>query len=251
MAITPRSRGLSNIGNIVNRQGMVSPTRPMSQPMARPVAQPMPRSTVQPVTGGRTTLAQRQAMTPFRNYNTPPVAKMNPLTYVANQQAMTQQPPPPMNLPDIYGYPVEDASFQPQPFNQNPNPVSNMGGGGMPQQQYQNYSNAVFGTPNSSYGGGKSVTGPGMIMDMVERDQYGNPIGGEYSPSPQQQYQNYSNVVFGNNPNSVSTPNFGQPPQPFNPNPNPVSNMGGGSMPQQQYNQYANAAFGGGKSGGR
>lgn len=201
MATTPRSRGLSNIGSIVNRQGMASPTRPMAQPLARPIAQPMSRSTVQPVTGGRTTMAQRQAMTPFRNYTKPPMAKINPMTYGPNlaQQGMTP-PPPPVSLPDNGG--TVGAGFG--------------GGKSMP-----GYPSVGYPVENANY------NQPGMIMDMVERDQYGNPIGDPMSQMGQQ-----------------------QPPQPFNLNPNPVSNMGGGGMPQQQYNQYTNAAFGGGKSGG-
>jgi hypothetical protein len=202
MAITPRSRGLSNIGNIVNRQGMASPTRPMPQPMARPVAQP--------VTGGRTTMAQRQAMTPFRNnLKAPmPMPKINPMTYGPNlaQQGMTP-PPPPVSLPDA------DANGNTGFGGGKSNSGLFAAGGGIGNMAV----NAVNQGLQNTFGGQ-----PGMIMDMVERDQYGNPIGGEYSPSP----------------------------QPFNPNPNPVSNMGGGGMPQQQYNQYTNAAFGGGKSTG-
>jgi len=193
MAITPRSRGLSNIGNIVNRQGLASPTRPMAQPMSRPVAQPMPRSTVQPVTGGRTTLAQRQAMTPFRNYNTAPVAKIDPMTYGPNlaQQGLLPAPMPAPGGPEMipeddympnafvpgmpnYGGGKSSSGLfsgngsvgkqldffgsqqqPPQPFNPNPNPVSNMGGGSMPQQQF---SNKMFldanGNPTDDHGGG-------------------------------------------------------------------------------------------------
>jgi hypothetical protein len=50
-----------------------------------------------------------------------------------------------------------------------------------------------------------------MIMDMMERDEYGNPIS-------QMQQQS-------------------MPPQAFNKNPNPVSNMGGGGIPQQYNGQ--------------
>lgn len=154
MAITPRSKGLGNIGSIVNRQRQAAPTRPAPKPMVKmpvPKPAPMTRSAVQPVTGSRTTLAQRQAMpSPFRNYTKPPMAKMNPLT-AAMQPAPMPAPytpePPIMDMMerDQYGNPFVN-SPNPQPFNLNPNPGS------------------VFNQP-------------GMIMDMVERDQYGNPIG--------------------------------------------------------------------------
>ena len=49
MAISPKSRGLGNIGNIVNRQGLASPTRPQPMPvpklapqMSTPIQQPRP-----------------------------------------------------------------------------------------------------------------------------------------------------------------------------------------------------------------
>jgi hypothetical protein len=128
----------------------------------QPMAQPMTGNQTQPMSGARTTLAQRQAMTPFRNYNKPTMSKVNPMTYAPNlaQQGM-QQPAPnmlemtmPESAPNMLeaqpsfgggksmpgytpvGYPVEDAGFMPQqqppqPFNLNPNPTSNMGGGGM------------------------------------------------------------------------------------------------------------------------
>ena len=173
-------------------------TMPRSQAQSRPMAQPMARPGAQQVTGGRTTLAQRQAMTPFRNYNKPPVAKMNPLTYVANQQAMTQQPPPPMNLPDIYGYPVEDASFMQQP------PAPNMVEA-IPEQDYM---------PSAGFGGGKSNSGLFGSAGGI-----GNMVGNAVNQGLQGAFSSQ------------------QPPQPFNLNPNPVSNMGGGQMkPQQQYN---------------
>jgi len=244
MAITPRSRGLSNIGNIVNRQGMASPTRPM--------AQPMPRSTVQPVTGGRTTLAQRQAMTPFRNYNTAPVAKIDPLT---NNQNLTQQP---MFTPAPGGPEVVPNDYMPNfggskgGFGLFGSGIGNMAANAVGQGLQGN--NGIIGKQLDFFGGQQQMQQAGM--------------------TPQQQYQNYSNAVFGGNPNSAYTPNFGQPPQPFNPNPNPVSNMGGGGMPQQQNSNKMfldangiptddhgggmmnmnindfNPSYGGGKSGG-
>ena len=99
MAITPRSKGLGNIGSIVNRQRMASPTRPQIA-APKPVA---PKSTVNPFAGGKTTTAaQRQAMTPFRSA-TKPVAKVNPLD---------MQPAMPVTPPQV----------APQPFNPNPTP---------------------------------------------------------------------------------------------------------------------------------
>lgn len=74
MAISPKSKGLGNIGNIVNRQGMAAPTAP------KPVA---------PVTNrAKTTLAQRQANQPFRPVTKPaaPVTKVNPMA--AGNQAL-------------------------------------------------------------------------------------------------------------------------------------------------------------------
>lgn len=161
MAITPRSKGLGNIGSIVNRQRQAAPTRPAPKPMVKmPVPKPAPRPMASPLTGSRTTMAQRQAMpSPFRNNTKAPMAKMNPMTYGPNlaQQGLLPAPMPAPNMlepemmdmmeRDQYGNPTGGGySPSPQPFNLNPNPGS------------------VFNQP-------------GMIMDMVERDQYGNPIG--------------------------------------------------------------------------
>lgn len=101
MAISPKSKGLGNIGGIVNRQGMASPTRPVAKPvMAKPTAPARPNTT---------TLAQRKAApSPFRSA-TKPMAKVNPMT-MQPQQPMTPQPI--VDMP----YPA------PQPFNPNPNP---------------------------------------------------------------------------------------------------------------------------------
>ena len=115
MAISPKSKGLGNIGNIVNRQGMASPTRPQAKPAPKPMAKmpvPKPVSQANPFVGGKTTtMAQRQAMSPFKSA-TKPMAKVNPM---AGQPAMPMIPPqfmPPMR-PDVE---------PPQPFNPNPNP---------------------------------------------------------------------------------------------------------------------------------
>lgn len=109
MAITPRSKGLGNIGSIVNRQRMASPTRPAAKPVAKmPVPKPAPMS--RPKT---TTLAQRQAMpSPFRSA-TKPVAKVNPLT---------MQPAMPMTPMDTQPMQPMVQKPAPQPFNPQPTP---------------------------------------------------------------------------------------------------------------------------------
>lgn len=100
MAISPRSKGLGNIGNIVNRQGMAAPTRPVAKAPVRPVAKaPVPK----PVT---TTFAQRKAApSPFRSA-TKPVAKVNPM---ANQP--TGMPFNPFGGSPIQQAPVVDPGF--------------------------------------------------------------------------------------------------------------------------------------------
>lgn len=154
-----------------------------TMPRNQPMAQPMTRSQPQSVTGGRTTAAQRQAMTPFRNNLKAPMAKMNPMTYGPNlaQQGLLPAPGgPEMTMPEPAPNMLEaqpsfggaksmpEASQPPQPFNLNPNPVSNMGGGGMPQQQFNGQLDlsGMFGQQSAS-----------MI--------------------PQQQYQNYNKAAFG------------------------------------------------------
>lgn len=141
MAISPKSKGLGNIGNIVNRQGIVSPTRPQVKPMAKmPVPKPAPMS--RPKT---TTLAQRQAMpSPFRSA-AKPVAKVNPLTM---QPAM---PMTPMDTQPMVQKPA------PQPFNPQPTP------GQMPTDPFMG---GMYGSPDVEppMGGGYN---PGqMPMDF-------------------------------------------------------------------------------------
>lgn len=103
-----------SMGTMPRTPPRLGPTR--QQPMAGPGVQPMSRSTVQPVTGGRTTLAQRQAMTPFRNYSKPTLAKVDPRAMqqqVTPPQATTFPEFPNVGLPDFGG--VDNSSFQPMP----------------------------------------------------------------------------------------------------------------------------------------
>jgi hypothetical protein len=118
MAISPKSKGLGNIGSIVNRQRMASPTKPAPKPVAK---MPVPK----PVT---TTLAQRQASQPFKNYSKPAQPKINPLAQQQPnplQQAMSPQPrtdiPPGamMRKPMLGAQPMTPP---PQTFNPQPNP---------------------------------------------------------------------------------------------------------------------------------
>jgi hypothetical protein len=112
-----------------------------------------------------------------------------------------------MNLPDIYGYPVEDASFMQQP------PAPNMVEA-IPEQDYM---------PSAGFGGGKSNSG-----------FFGSGIGNMAANAVGQGLQG-NNGIIGKQLDFFSGQQ--QPPQAFNLNPNPVSNMGGGQMkPQQQYN---------------
>lgn len=48
MAITPRSRGLGNIGAIVDRQGRASPTRPVAKAAPKPAPKPVARVAPKP-----------------------------------------------------------------------------------------------------------------------------------------------------------------------------------------------------------
>tara|TARA_R110000868_G_scaffold408714_2_gene692265 strand:+ start:160 stop:843 length:684 start_codon:yes stop_codon:yes gene_type:complete len=104
MAISPRSRGLGNIGSIVNRQGMASPTRP-----TRPA--PMPTPKLAPARPNTTTFAQRQASQPFRNFTKPAMSRVDPMAMQPQMPMMPQPMTPP-----------------PQPFNPDPNP-GQLGGG--------------------------------------------------------------------------------------------------------------------------
>jgi hypothetical protein len=73
-----------------------------------------------------------------------------------------------------------------------------------PQQQFNQYSNVLFGTPSAGFTpnfcGTQAQQAPGAGDDV------GNTI------SPQQQYNMYSNVLFGTPPSGY-TPNFGAPTQ--------------------------------------
>jgi hypothetical protein len=95
----------------------------------------------------------------------------------------------------------------PQNNQQMPAPAQRPVGIGMPMepaQQFNQYSNVLFGTPPGGYtpnfGGTQAQQAPGAGDDV------GDTI------SPQQQYNMYSNVLFGTPPGGY-TPNFGAPAQ--------------------------------------
>ena len=126
MAITPRSRGLGNIGSIVNRQRMASPTRPMAK---MPVPKPAPRPMAAPVRPNTTTFGQRQASQPFRSA-TKPMARVNPMQAQYDQMKNVPMAPPPggfqmmpnVNQKDLMNSLESMRVPQPQPFNPQPNP---------------------------------------------------------------------------------------------------------------------------------
>jgi hypothetical protein len=128
MAISPKSKGLGNIGSIVNRQGMASPTKPMAKPAPKPVAKmPVPKP-VAPANRATTTLAQRQAApSPFRSATKPAQPKINPLAQQQPnplQQAMSPQPrpdlPPGAQMRKPMLGATQPTTPPPQPFNPNP-----------------------------------------------------------------------------------------------------------------------------------
>ena len=106
----------------------------------------------------------------------------------------------------IYG-PGPGQILPPQPFNPNPNPAQRFNG-------QLDLSGMMGPTGQSSLQSGQQGLQAGM--------------------TPQQQYNNYSNAVFGGNPNSAYTPNFNQGQQP----------------PQNMAQMGANSSSGGGKSAG-
>ena len=114
MAISPKSRGLGNIGSIVNRQGMASPTRATRpQPKPAPKLAPAPTSRNPFVGGKTTTMAQRQAMSPFKSA-TKPVNKIDPMQAQYDQMKNVPMAPPPGG--------VKAMPFNPQPTPGQPNP---------------------------------------------------------------------------------------------------------------------------------
>ena len=129
MAISPKTKGLGNIGSIVNRQGLAAPTRPVAKPMA-PAAKPMAKP-MAPANRATTTAAQRAANQPFKNYTKPAMSmpKINPMAQ-AMQPQMPMTPPQPFNpqpgtnqgmLPNVQ-------RPAPQPFNPSPTPGQDFGG---------------------------------------------------------------------------------------------------------------------------
>jgi hypothetical protein len=140
MAISPKSRGLGNIGSIVNRQRMASPTRPAPMPtpklapqMSMPIQRPLPN----PFQSAMTPMAPQPAPEPFNPNPNPgqmPINNsgmnmfggMDPMidySGMAGMQPMQQ----PMDMfggmnPTVdYGGP---AGMQPGQMFGNPNPMS-------------------------------------------------------------------------------------------------------------------------------
>jgi len=213
MAITPRSKGLGNIGSIVNRQGKVSPTRPAPKPAAKLAPKmPVPKP-VAPARPNTTTLAQRQANQPFKNYSKPAQPKINPLAQQPNllQQAMSPQPrpdlPPGAQMRKPMLGATQPTTPPPQPFNPEPNP-------GQPGMQ-QNSTGMDFGqffnqgmqqNPNAT------LFGPGGLKSQYEQ-QYGKIM--DYSTGQPDPFIGGMNnpVSIGRDPPGPLTTAFGIPGQ--------------------------------------
>ena len=187
MAISPKSRGLGNIGNIVNRQGLVSPTKAAPKPVSKPAPKitkmpvPKPVSQVNPFAAGKpTTAAQRQAYQPFKSA-TKPVAKVNPM---AGQPAMPMTPPQPFNPQPNPGQMPLDQLIRPEvgrdQYEVQREVEAMMGGGYNPGQQpgFQDLLNNYQPVPYDSSQGGGIFGGnlPGMVGNAV-----GQGLGGMFS----------------------------------------------------------------------
>jgi hypothetical protein len=256
MAITPRSKGLINVGGVVNRQVLGSPqtgfvprpATPITKP-AQPVARPAP--VVQRPVARPAPVVQR------------PVARPAPVV-----QRPSIMPKPGVNNKQLPGSPIQDQFPTPQP---------------------PSYGGPNFGGKGGFPGG--PITGPEM-PGPIEYG-YGQPPTTEAPRGPDGRYLFENNVpapydYFGKPQTAldIAPPDYfnqpgqimngatifpdqmqpQQPAQPFNPNPNPTSNMGAGQMPPQldlssmygqqpsvntaQMGSYAgyNPSYGGGKS---
>lgn len=168
MAITPRSKGLGNIGSIVNRQRLAAPTRPAAKPAPKPVAKmPVPKpvtTKANPFAGGKTTtMAQRQVMSPF-NSAAKPVNKIDPL---AGQPA-TQMPIQPATQFNPTAPP--DTQYRgpelPPPTGQPFNPF-NPPGGYTPGLPYYIGSGPDLGSPTPMPGSSSGIVDLGNGMSIV------------------------------------------------------------------------------------
>lgn len=158
MAISPKSKGLGNIGNIVNRQGMASPTKPKPVPKPAPMAKPV-----------TTTLAQRQASQPFRNFTKPAQSKVDPLAQATMQQQSAMMPQPP------------------QPFNPEPNPGQFQI---MPLDMFNDYPNSIYNDPTMNFGGQQ---GPGGLFG--QGGGLGNMVGNAVTGSLGQMFGGFGTML--------------------------------------------------------
>lgn len=136
MAISPRSKGLINVGGVVNRQGLGAPqtgvvprpatpiTKP-AQPMARPVvAQPVARPVARPVVAPVARMAPQPVARPVAQ----PAIRPNP--FVNNRQMPVGSPtqdqfasptmPVVQTAPGIDQYLPGQPAFNPQPMQTQP-----------------------------------------------------------------------------------------------------------------------------------
>jgi hypothetical protein len=151
MAITPKSKGLGNIGSIVNRQGMASPTRPQSMPtpkLAPQMSMPIQRPQPNPFQSAMAPMSPQPAPEPFNPNPNPgqmPIDNsgmnmfggINPMINYNGMGGMQpmQQPMdmfggmnPTVDYGGMYGVPTFDANgpagMQPGQMFGNPNPMS-------------------------------------------------------------------------------------------------------------------------------
>ena len=207
-------------------------TFPNSQRPSPQTRTPTPRPA--PITkspnAATTTFAQRQANQPFRA-QPKPVTKVNPM---ANQP--TVAPPPPVNTNPSFGGGKAGGG---SPFFGRPKPYDpSMGGTPELYDQFNRSNNRMT-----------ADVRPTDVMTFQEYVKYNN------MPTEQREAYGYNRMqnsfgeggiglgnTFGGLGSMVVTAannalqNSLQAPQPFNQNPNPVSNMGGGGMPNQSYN---------------
>jgi hypothetical protein len=235
MAISPKSKGLGNIGSIVNRQGRVSPTRPAAKlapkmPVPKPVAPARPNTT---------TLAQRQANQPFKNYSKPAMPRIDPMAQQPMQPMQPMIPPPqPFNpQPNPGQMPMNQNIY---PYTPVPDPFMGglYGGPDVMPPDYDPYQ-GMFGQQDQRQIMGNMNTGPTdvYIPGMVDNPYYGkNPFGAPTvdanGPAGQQALQTGMQGIgqmFGN-PNPMTSDYDELEGSKFNTNPSNGSMFGGGGF---------------------
>jgi len=223
MAISPRSRGLGNIGNIVNRQGRVSPTRPAPMPVPRLAPAPM----AAPSRPNTTTFAQRQASQPFRNFTKPAMPKVDPMAMQPQMPMTPRTDIPPgamMRLPVERSMPPMPMTPPPTPFN--PQPRTDIPPGAMmrlpversmtpPPQPFNPQPNPGQMPPGAFMG--KPVEYAGQMFGGGFGN-YNQPAGQQMMPMNQQD----PNQMFGAPTVDANGPAGMQPGQMFG-NPNPLT----------------------------